>query len=103
MLEKFRAYQQAKAIYQDQKSLRLKGAVRDQLERASLSICLNLAEGSGKSSTKERRRFYNIALGSLREVQALLDLLQAKELACRADFLGATLWRLYQNPGSFEP
>ncbi|MBI3534569.1 MAG: four helix bundle protein [Deltaproteobacteria bacterium] len=39
-----------------------------------LSIPLNLAEGSAKPTSPDRRKFYFIALGSLREVQTLLAL-----------------------------
>ncbi len=42
--------------------------MKNQFQRAMLSIVLNLAEGSAKSSHKERRKFYEISLGSLREV-----------------------------------
>jgi four helix bundle protein len=41
---------------------------RDQLDRASESILLNIAEGSGKpAGFRDRRKFYNIALGSAKE------------------------------------
>jgi four helix bundle protein len=53
-----------------------------------------LAEGSGKTSNADRRRFYEIALGSLREVQALIDLLELNHLKADADILGAHLFRL---------
>jgi len=46
----------------------------DQLQRAITSSVLNLAEGNGKSSPKERKRFFQISLGSLAEVSACLDL-----------------------------
>ncbi len=40
-----------------------------QMRRAALSVTSNLAEGFGRSSTKEKLQFYNIALGSLTELQ----------------------------------
>jgi four helix bundle protein len=45
----------------------------DQLKRASLSILLNIAEGTGKTSDPERRRFYAMARGSAMECGAILD------------------------------
>jgi len=45
----------------------------DQLTRASLSVVLNIAEGAGKHSKAEKRRFYGIARGSAAESAALLD------------------------------
>ena len=45
----------------------------DQFGRASLSIVLNLAEGAGKQSTPDKRRYYLTAGGSATESAALLD------------------------------
>lgn len=53
-------------------------AVRDQLDRASTSIVLNLAEGNGKFSSPDRCRFFDIARGSALECAAALDVLAAK-------------------------
>ena len=54
------------------------GVVRDQLDRASLSIVLNIAEGAGKASIPDRRRFYTIARGSAMECCAILDAMKIK-------------------------
>ena len=48
-------------------------ALADQLTRASTSIVLNLAEGAGKHSKPDKRRFYVTARGSATESAALLD------------------------------
>ena len=53
-------------------------AVRDQLDRASTSITLNLAEGNGKYTRPDRCRFFDISRGSALECAAALDVLVAK-------------------------
>jgi four helix bundle protein len=45
----------------------------DQFTRASTSIVLNLAEGAGKHSRPDKRRYYLTARGSATESAALLD------------------------------
>jgi four helix bundle protein len=47
--------------------------LRDQLERASLSIVANIAEGVGVRTPKERDRHLGVARGSAMECGALLD------------------------------
>ena len=59
-------------------SLTKKTSTRDQLERAGGSIGLNIAEGNGKFSPKDRARFFQIAHGSALECAACLDLLVAR-------------------------
>jgi four helix bundle protein len=54
------------------------GEVKDQLDRASTSIPLNIAEGNGKYSPKDRCRFFDIAHGSTLECASGLDVLVAK-------------------------
>src|SRR6266481_5161992 len=54
------------------------GEVKDQLDRASTSIALNIAEGNGKYTPKDRCRFFDIAHGSALECAAGLDVLVAR-------------------------
>ena len=50
-------------------------AARDQWIRASQSIPLNIAEGNGKTSGTDRRRYFEIARGSALECTAIQDVL----------------------------
>jgi four helix bundle protein len=54
--------------------------LRDQLDRASISIVLNIAEGCGRRSPTDKGRFYSMARGSATECAAILDLLGARGL-----------------------
>ena len=54
-------------------------SVIDQLDRASPSIPLNIAEGNGKFTAADRCRFFDIARGSALESAAALDVLVAKK------------------------
>ncbi len=47
--------------------------LRSQLERAAMSISLNIAEGCGKPTPADRARYHGIARGSALECGALLD------------------------------
>ena len=49
---------------------------RDQLIRASQSIPLNIAEGNGKATEGDRRRYFEIARGSALESGAIQDVLE---------------------------
>ena len=48
------------------------------LDKASTSITLNIAEGNGKRSLKDRCRFFDISNGSALECSACLDVLIAR-------------------------
>jgi four helix bundle protein len=61
------------------------GALRDQLDRASVSIVLNLAEGAGRRSARDKAHFFAIARGSATECAAILDLLLARGLLTPPD------------------
>lgn len=60
-------------------------SVRDQLDRASTSVPLNIAEGNGKFTSADRCRFFDIARGSALECSACLDVLVAKGKAQAGD------------------
>ena len=100
-LQTFRTYNLAVEFHRACKALRLPGYLKDQLLRSSSSVALNVAEGSAKPTAPDQRRFYAIALGSLRESQAALDLLgtASPEIASLADHLGGCLYRLTHPKG----
>jgi four helix bundle protein len=50
-----------------------RGHLADQLARASTSIVLNLADGAGKYSKPDKRRYYLSAVGSTTESAAIFD------------------------------
>ncbi|MEO8399131.1 MAG: four helix bundle protein [Ignavibacteriaceae bacterium] len=51
----------------------------DQLDRASNSILLNIAEGTGKFTPKDKCKYFDIARGSALECAACLDILLRKK------------------------
>jgi four helix bundle protein len=57
-----------------------KAAAKDQLDRASTSLPLNIAERNGKFSDADRSRFLEIARGSALECAACLDVLVVRKL-----------------------
>ena len=83
-------------LFHEVQTLTLKNPIKDQLNRASLSIALNLAEGSGRSSKRDQRRFYSIALGSVREVQALVKIIRHNDLMRKYDRLGGLVFCLHR-------
>src|SRR5205809_7736796 len=66
-----------------------KAAAKDQLDRASTSLPLNIAEGNGKFSDADRSRFLEIARGSALECAACLDVLVARKLIATERILPA--------------
>ena len=49
-------------------------ALCDQLRRAVISVSSNIAEGSGRTSTKDQAHFFEMAFGSLMEVNCQIDI-----------------------------
>lgn len=52
----------------------------DQLQRAALSIALNIAEGAGEYAIDEKARFYRMAKRSATECAGILDVCQRLQL-----------------------
>ena len=58
----------------------------DQLQRASTSIPLNVAEGAGEFSKNEKARFYRITKRSATESAAILDVCRRLKLVSEASY-----------------
>lgn len=76
--ERLEVYQQAVAflVVADEVASKLptgRAYLADQLHRAALSVVLNIGEGAGEFSKKEKARFYRMALRSGTECAAVLD------------------------------
>lgn len=66
-----------------------KYAMASQIRRAALSVHLNIAEGSSRSSSLERKRYFEISRGSLIEVDAAFDV--AEQLGYFASYQTGTM------------
>ncbi len=82
--EKLKVYQHALGFIEFVNELCVKidyrSDIRTQLERASNSVVLNIAEGNGKYSPKDKCRYFDIAVGSSFECSACLDILLRKKI-----------------------
>ena len=70
-------------------SIEAKAAAKDQLDRAATSIPLNIAEGNGKFSKRDRARFFDIARGSALEAAASLDVSVSRKLMTSTEVTSA--------------
>ena len=83
-----------------------------QARRAAYSVSLNIAEGIGKRGSRELRRYLDIALGSLFELEVILrfardlefspanEIRELEELRSKA---GRLTWRFYEAVGKRCP
>jgi four helix bundle protein len=71
------------------------------IRRAALSVHLNIAEGASRISETERKRFYEIARGSLVEIDAALDIATELKYVDKIviDSLGVSLIRTFKILG----
>jgi len=88
------------------KTTKLDATTIDQLRRASFSIVLNIAEGSGRFSKADRRNFFVISRSSIFESIAIYDILRDEGslsrsefewFYCRGEELSRILFRMIQN------
>lgn len=80
--------------------------VNDQLGRASFSVPLNIAEGSGKFSKADRKNYFTTARASVFECIAVLDILsdedkisgtELQQMMNNADELSIMLFAMIKN------
>lgn len=83
-------YQKAKIFYSNcsklSKAVSLESFEKNQLLRAAFSVPLNIAEGSGKFSKRDRRNFFVISRASLFECIAILDILTDNQKISELEF-----------------
>lgn len=77
--QKLEVYKKAKTFHVECNAIlracRNQRHVKDQLARASYSIVLNIAEGSGRMSPNDRRNFFTMARASIFECVAIFDIM----------------------------
>jgi four helix bundle protein len=66
-----------------------RSTIADQLDRAAVSIPLNIAEGAGEFAGREKARFYRIARRSATECAAILDVTERLDLVSPAQIESA--------------
>jgi four helix bundle protein len=108
--QKLDVYKKSKLFHLECKNIILNNNldryVKDQFGRASFSIILNVAEGSGKFSKLDRRNYFIVSRGSVFECVAILDILseqgvieqgELKRLMSLADELSRILFAMIKN------
>ncbi len=107
-IHNLRVFKQArenlKRISQELQSIKSYGDIKNQIQRAAISVVSNIAEGAGSDSDKQWKRFLNIARGSNNELHAQLliisDLHPHKDLTDTIEnitYVGKMLTRLIQS------
>jgi len=89
---KFRIYQEAIEFHRlivilTKKFSKEYEYLRNQIRRSSLSVVLNIAEGSAKNSDKDFRRYLKISIGSINESMAGCEVALLEKLINKEEFL----------------
>lgn len=82
--EKLDVYQKAKTLNKEilkflKENRQIDSFLKDQLHRASISMVINIAEGSGKFSKADKRNFYTTARGSIYECVSLFEIISEEK------------------------
>lgn len=107
-INKLRVFQLArenlKAISQQLERVKNFGDIRNQIQRAAISVVSNIAEGAASGSNKQFARFLGIARGSNNECYAQLLILNdieaissGADLTVQVEYVGKMLTRLMQS------
>ncbi len=90
--EKLVVYKEAKRLNREVLAFlrenKIDSFLKDQLRRASISIVINIAEGSGKFSKADKRNFYTIARGSVYECVSLFEIIAEEGILTELQFKG---------------
>ena len=110
VFKKFKVYEKIHSVVPELYAIAnnhgLDKVIAYQLKRASLSMLLNTAEGSGRKTKKDRRHFFVIARGSCFECAAILHLLEEldskhnwniKALSSKLDDISAMLYAITRD------
>ena len=86
-------YRQTKSFPPEEKF-----GITSQIRRAALSVHLNVAEGCSRKFEKERKWFYEVARGSIVEVDAALDIAVSLNYTSKEKLaeLGSLMIRCFQ-------
>jgi four helix bundle protein len=72
--------QNTKALIEISQSTLIDSDIKDLWKKASLSIIINLAEGTGRMSVQDKKHYYTMARGSVFECAAILDILHEMKM-----------------------
>ena len=89
--EKLEVYKKAKSFNKEvytfiKTSKTIDSVSKNQLRRASLSIVLNIAEGTSRFSKADKRNFYVISRGSAFECVAIFDVMKDETILNEEEF-----------------
>ncbi len=69
------------------RKISVKASVKNHLDETSTSIPLNIAEGNGKYTSKDRCKYFDISRGSALECASCLDVMVAKDLVDASEII----------------